>query len=174
MTAALAVPTAAPVRIATVHPAPRREPPFDDELPRHQLCLVRGRDRELPFPEPPAADGGTPATRRADLPDPAAWGRRLLIGITETAAGRRPLNQVAALLAPPVHRGLILEFERAAALGCRHWLHAAIVRSVRVSEPGEGVAELSATLQTAGRVRALALRLEAQHGRWRCTSLQIG
>jgi hypothetical protein len=45
---------------------------------------------------------------------------------------------------------------------------------VRASEPSDGVAELCATVDVGGRVRALALRLEEQHGRWRCTRLQLG
>lgn len=176
MTAALAVPTTTPQeapRAATIRPAPRREPPFDDELVRPRLCLIRGRDQELPFPE----DGQAAVERQVhheNLPDPAVWGRRLLIGLAETAAGRRPLNQVAALLAPAVYRGIGMEFERAGVRGTRHWLHSMLVRNVRVSEPSEGVAELCATVQTKGRVRAVALRLDAHQGRWRCSSLQLG
>jgi len=48
------------------------------------------------------------------------------------------------------------------------------VRTGHASSPSEGVAELSATLQAGPRVRAIALRLEARHGRWRCTRLQLG
>ena len=179
MTAALAlVHTAdapAPAkRIPTVVPAPRREPPFDDELPTPWLHVVRAGHRELPFPESAAQLTETATTRRSDLPDPTAWTRRLLIGLTEVAAGRRPLNQVAALLNPSVARGLGGDFERAAARGARHWLHRANVRNVHVTEPRDGVAELAATLQAGGRVRAIALRLEARHGHWRCTRMQIG
>jgi hypothetical protein len=92
----------------------------------------------------------------------------------ETAAGRRPLHQLAALLSPSVSKGLGADFERAAQGGRAHWLHRASVRSVRVSEPAEGVAELCATVETGRRVRAIAMRLEAHHGRWRCTRLQLG
>jgi hypothetical protein len=45
---------------------------------------------------------------------------------------------------------------------------------MRVAEPAAGVAELCATVETGRRVRAIAIRLEAQHGRWRCTRLQLG
>lgn len=172
MTAALAGSAA---RAVVVRPAPLREPPFDDELPDPRLLPGRF-DQRLPFdlttvrevawrPTPPRPRG---------LPDPGAWGRRLVIGMIETAAGRRPLHQLGALLSPAVCRGLGADFERAAHSGRPHWLHRATVRSVRVAEPVEGVAELCATVETGRRVRALAMRIEEHRGRWRCTRLQLG
>jgi hypothetical protein len=157
-----------------VRPAPPRDPPFDDELPA--LTAVPGPyDQRLPFDWPPARPVWRPTPPRpSGLPEPGPWGRRLLVGMIETAAGRRPLHQLAALLSQSVSRGLGADFERAARLGTPHWLHRATVRSVRAAEPTDGVAEISATLQTGQRVRAVALRLEAHQGRWRCTRLQLG
>ena len=171
MTAALVAPASS--RVVHVRPAPRREPPFDDEIAPRALRLVRGVDRELPFPEPVVGELGLGTTSRADLQDPASWARRLLLGLAETAAGRRPLHQVAALLSPPVSRGIGADFDRAAQAGRRHWLHQAAVRTVLVSEPSPGVAEIAATVQAGRRVHAVALRLEARHGRWRCVRLQM-
>ncbi|PZS37067.1 MAG: hypothetical protein DLM58_00205 [Pseudonocardiales bacterium] len=162
-------------RPMTVRPAPRREPPFDDEIPPRHLYAVGPLDQQLPFEPTIRHDRGL-APRpvlRTDLPDPALWGRRLLIGIIETAGGRRPLQQLAALLSPSVAQGLGADFERAAQRRRPHWTHAAIIRSVRACEPAEGVAELCATVQVGSRVRAVALRLEAHHNRWRCTRLQF-
>lgn len=159
-----------------VRPAPRREPPFDDEvLPAH-LRLAGPLDRRLPFEErrtlAPHTVPGTALPQT--LPDPVGWGRRLLVGIIETAAGRRPLQQLAALLNHRVAYGLGADFERAARMNRPHWMHAALVRTVHASVPAEGVAELNATVQAGRRVRAVALRLEAHDGRWRCTKLQFG
>lgn len=169
--------TAEPVarRVISVRPAPRREPPFDDELPRRSLHLVGRYDQPLPFAAPTrrALVAPRPAAN-AGLPDPARWGRRLLVGVIETAGGRRPLQQLAALLSLSVARGLGADFERCARQGRPHWTHAAIVRSVRASEPADGVAELCATVGVGGRVRAVAMRLEARYGRWNCTRLQLG
>lgn len=161
----------------TVRPAPRREPPFDDELdpsiatgPLDQPLPFdewRPRPQRRPVPRPP-----TPA--RAALADPARWGRRLIIGIIETAAGKRPLHQLSALLSPGVAHGLVADFERAAKAGAPHWTSTATVGSVRVSEPAEGIAELSATVRHGARVRAVAMRLEVRHGRWCCTRLMLG
>jgi hypothetical protein len=160
-------------RLPTVRPAPRREPPFDDEVPH--LHRVGALDRPLPFARPlHPVPMPLRQPRRSELPDPALWGRRLLVGITETAAGKRPLQQLAALVSPSVAHGLGAEFERAAATGRRHWLATATLRSVRAAEPAEGAAELSATLLAGSRVRAVAMRLDAREGRWRCTRLQLG
>lgn len=171
MTAALAIPARNPV---VIRPAPRREPPFDDELSVADPAFTPF-NRQLPFDRPSHPTVWVPRPRRASmLPDPAAWGRRLVIGLIETAGGHRPAQQVAALLSPSVHRGLCGDFERARRSGPGHWLQRASVRTVRSSEPSDGVAELCATVEAGGRVRALALRLEEQHGRWRCTRLQLG
>lgn len=159
-----------------VRPAPRREPPFDDELPAH-LQLAGPLDRRLPFEERKAGfvlrpQPGIPLPHT--LPDPISWGRRLLVGIIETAGGRRPLQQLSALLSARVAFGLRTDFERAARLNQPHWTHAAAIRTVHASIPAEGVAEVNATVQAGRRVRAVALRLEAHDGRWRCTRLQLG
>lgn len=158
-----------------VRPAPRREPPFDDELPESCIPPVSALDRPLPFVrvlEPPA-----PVIRpRWDsaLPDPALWARRLLVGIVEVAGGKRPLQQLGGLLSPAISHGLRTDFHRAIALRARHWTHAATVRSIRASEPTPGIAEVCATLQIGRRVRAVALRAEEHQGRWLCTRLQLG
>ena len=51
---------------------------------------------------------------------------------------------------------------------------AEVVRSVHVSEPVDGVAEVCAIVQQGPRCRAIALRLEGIDGRWQCTALHIG
>jgi hypothetical protein len=116
----------------------------------------------------------TAPVRCGHLPDPVLWSRRLLVGIIEAAGGKRPLHQLAGVLSPSIAHGLRTDFHRAIALRTRHWAHAATVRSVRVCEPCPGVAEITATLQHGRRVRAVALRAEADQGRWRCTRLQLG
>lgn len=181
MTTAVAHPSpaarpSAPVRPPlhiVVRPAPPREPPFDDEITTPSP--VTPWDQRLPFERRPAPVTRLPLrTRPPGLPDPATWGRRLLVGLIEAADGRRPLPQLAAMLSPSVTRGLAADFDRAARAGTPHWLHRTGVRTLRAAEPAEGVAELCATLEAGRRVRAVALRLEEQHGRWRCTRLQLG
>jgi hypothetical protein len=180
MTAALdhASTTAEPRRRpVTVRPAPRREPPFDDEIPQRHLTLVGPHDRPLPFA--PSRRRLTQAhdefarqpTGRGELPDPAGFGRRLLIALLETMAGRRAPQQLSTHLSTGVFSGLVTDLDRG---GRRTWAKPAVLRSVRVCEPADGVAELSAVVQTGNRFRAIAARLEGLDGRWRCVRLQIG
>jgi hypothetical protein len=164
-------------RAVVIRPAPVREPPFDDEIDTSAVRAGR-YDRPLPFrpaarrrPAVPLA-ALTPA--RAALPDPARWARRLLLGIIETAGGRRPLNQLTALLSPGVAHGLRTEFETAGRLGRPHWTHRGVIGSVRATEPSDQVAELCATVSDERRVHAVAIRLEVRHGRWCCTRLVLG
>jgi hypothetical protein len=176
MTAALRCPPAqptAPPRVV-VRPAPRREPPFDDELDA-PVAVVGPHTPRLPFAAVPAPVAWLPRpVRPRGLPDPERWARQLLIGMIETAGGRRPLPQLSALLSPSVSRGLAADFERSSRRGSPHWLHRAAVRTLRCAQPRDGVAELCAVLETGARVRAMALRLEEHRGRWRCTRIQLG
>jgi hypothetical protein len=164
----------APRRLLTVRPAPRREPPYDDESDRP--VGLNGYDLPLPFERTPVQPEAVAVRRRLDdeLPDPAVWGRRLLIGLVEAAAGKRPIHQLDEFLTPAIAHGLRSELQRADPFGRRHWLHGAMPRSVRAMQPCQGVAEISATVQVGARVRALALRVERRHERWRCTRIQLG
>ncbi len=164
--------TARPPLRVVVRPAPHREPPFDDEL---EAPIATRHDRWLPFElASPPAPRPVPPLRPHGLPDPEKWARRLLVGLIESADGRRPLHQLSALLSLSVHRGLVADFERVGAARTTHWLRNAGVSTVRGCEPARGVAELSATLRAGSRLRAIALRLEEHHGRWVCTRLQLG
>ncbi len=166
----------------TVRPAPRREPPFDDELaaaPVHQPRLVLldgGRQPRLPF------DDGTPARRsrspvrllpaRPVTPPAGRFGHSLVQGIVEVLNGLRPAGQLGAHLTPAIQAGLArdsAELRRFHTPG-----RPPVVTSVHVCEPAEGVAELSAVVSVAGRFRAIAARIEVAHGRWRCVRLQLG
>jgi Family of unknown function (DUF6459) len=177
MTAALqAVPAPLHVRpTVTVRPAPRREPPFDDELEILGAAPVGRLDQQLPFAAEPGRRPALFLVRDpSPLPDPSRFGHGLLTGLIEVAAGRRPHQQIARMLSPTISRGLRADLDRRLTEGRPHWIGRAIVRRVRSSSPAEGVAELSATVQSGGRVRAVALRLEDRHGVWCCTRLQWG
>ena len=152
--------------------APASAPPYDDEPgPRTPLRLVTPL---VAFPEalPYDDDAWLAASRTptAELPAAQDFARVLLQGVVEVLAGVRPLKQLQrdttleldarlseALSARPVPRGN------------RPALQA--VRSLHVQARPEGVAEVCATIRRGSRLVALALRLEGQDGRWRCTDL---
>jgi len=160
----------------TVRPAPPREPPFDDELPPRHLRLVGPHDRPLPFApsrrrltDPRDVFAAQP-TGRGQLPEPRWFGRRLLIAALEVIAGRRSPQQLAQHLSQAVLTGLIADRDKPR----RGWTQPAVLRSIRVCEPADGVAEISAVIQIGPRFRAVAARLEGLDGRWRCVRLQLG
>jgi len=180
MTAVLAEPDPRPTNSITVRAAPRREPPFDDERPQRHLALVGPHDRPLPFAGPSRrrlTERRDPfavrPTSRGELPDPTAFGRRLLVAMLEALGGRRSLHQLSPHLSQRVYSGLAGDLERPGRV--RAWRsERPVVRSVRVCEPADGIAEVSAVVQVGPRCRAIAARLEGLDGRWRCVRLQIG
>lgn len=164
-----------------LHPAPRREPPFDDERPR-RLSLVGPLDQPLPFHEAPQPsrlrlsrevdDFDPQPTSRQHLPDPDPFTRRLLIAIIETGTGRRSARQLLAYTSPSVQAGLARDAGRIERLGTA--ARPATLHSLHLDEPADGVIEAAAVVRLGDRFRAIALRLEGLDGRWRCVRLQIG
>jgi hypothetical protein len=157
-------------------------PPLTDDREPVRL-LVPGRRARRPVPPPGprprpdlpvAADDaefGPAWSRRADLPDPQSAGRRLVTLALESFAGRRPVGQLRPLVSP----GLFTALSAGRRPGwCAEGTAPLLISSVRVSEPVDGVAEVSAVARRAGRAHAVAARLEGIDGRWRCTALQIG
>ena len=113
---------------------------------------------------------GRQRTPRTELPDPgprAAAAVRLLL---EVLGGDRPPRQVAGWVSAAVLAGL----ESRAATSRRALPRRPVLRSVRVSEPADGVAEVCAVVQLAHRYRAVALRLDGLDGRWTVTALHVG
>lgn len=159
--------------------APDREPPFDDEIPPGHLRLVSSWDRPLPF-DYSASPQATPAAGRSGLiappasalPDPDQWGRRFLIALLETAAGRRPMNQLARHMTLAVLTGLRGDPAAIARLAPQR--RPGSLRTVRSSRPDTSVAEFSAVIQVGPRYRAVAARFEEYDNSWRCVRLQIG
>ena len=132
--------------------------------------------------DPYLDDFGPQPTGRDQLPEPRAWGGRLVQALVEVLAGDRPAGQlvrwtssevyddVTALVPVGAHRG---PDRRARPPGTGRSPRAA-VRSVHVTEPADGIAEVAATVSRGRRTTAVALRLEGLDGRWQCTALELG
>ena len=176
---AVAPGTRAPLRLQVV-PTPQ-PPPQDPRIPvRLVVPGVRPpRPPHRPGPRPRAEvsrptgdrDFGPTWSSRSELPDPRHEGRRLLTMTLEALAGRRPLNQVQSLTSPGVYTALT---RGGRPPWCRGGTAPLVVGPVHLSEPVDGVAEISAVARRAGRAHAVAARLEGIDGRWRCTALQVG
>lgn len=120
---------------------------------------------------------GPQSTSRADLPEPGPWSAQIAQAIVEVMSGLRPAAQVVRWTTPQVYavvarRGALAARRRAS--GARASTGRAMVRSVHVCEPADGVAECSVVVSEGQRVRAMAVRLSGQDGRWRVEALQIG
>jgi hypothetical protein len=168
----------------SIRPAPRREPPFEDELPSRHLSLLGPHDQPLPFR---ALDASAPSrlrlvtesdpfaaqpTGRTELPALPIFARRLLIAVIEAATGRRSAGQLSQHTSPGVQAGLARDAGRISRLGTA--ARPATLHSMHIAEPADGVAEIAATVRVGSRFRAIALRLEGLDGRWQCVRLQIG
>jgi hypothetical protein len=184
-------------------PLPCCEPPYDDELgpapadwspPERSAALGIQGTLALAFvlpsglpavPEPPpglhlVAEDTTPLdefgprpTGRAALPAPRTWAGRVVQAIVEVLAGVRPATQLVRWTTAEVYE------EISSRVLAGHGSHAdgpprGVVRSLHVSEPADGVAEVCALVRRGARSTVIALRLEGRDGRWQCTALELG
>lgn len=157
---------------------PDCEPPFDDERSAtsriQQLRQgVKAKPRTIApdkilDAEVPGwsqdADIGVRRTATAELPAARRSGQLLARALVEVLSGQRPLPQLRMHCAPEVFAGL--QGRPISTGGLSHLL------TVRVCEPADGVAEVSAVFRRGDRVRAVAFRIQGVDGRWRVTALQ--
>lgn len=113
-------------------------------------------------------------TPRSALPEPRGWAARLVQAMVEVVAGDRPSSQLVRWTSEDVYQTVRQQVSpsadrRPAALAATR----AVVRSVHVCEPADGVAEACALVQRGARATAIALRLEGVDGRWQCTALEF-
>jgi hypothetical protein len=118
-------------------------------------------------------DFGPLPTRRSQLPEPRSWAGRVVQAIIEVLAGVRPASQLVRWTTADVYDVIT---SRAAALRPAPEQDAprGVVRSLHVTEPADGVAEVCALVRRGARSTAVALRLEGMDGRWQCTALELG
>jgi hypothetical protein len=166
--------TTVPVRALRRVPPPAIEPaavPFDGAVPptlRQPALVVAesssvGARRPAPLAVVAREGCAPPPTPRSSLPDARVWTRRLVTGVLEVQAGIRPPVQLARYLDERVFAALRRSQRAGSGQGSGR------LRSVRISEPNDGVVEATAIIERAGRCSAVALRLEGIDGRWVCT-----
>lgn len=164
---ALAPPVGAPDQ-PPPHALPRRTPlrlvpdlPDDEDAVHEVPC----DDLDLEpacYPAPPV-----------DRP----WVGRLTQALLEVLAGERPHTQLLPWTSDRVFRAVTRRVTVAARMRStvvdltrRPRLQ---LGSIRVTEPAAGVAEVCAVVRRGDRCQAVALRLEAWRGRWRCTAFEL-
>jgi Family of unknown function (DUF6459) len=136
-------------------------------------------------PEPPpglhliANDTGSPdefgprPTGRAALPAPRTWAARVVQAIVEVLSGVRPATQLVRWTTEEVYEQISARV-LAGRGGDVDGPPRGVVRSLHVSEPADGVAEVCALVRRGARSTAVALRLEGMDGRWQCTAIELG
>jgi hypothetical protein len=165
----------APVLGLRLLPAPCSEPPYDDERPGGRPLPLRPRSfgarplRIVPA-LPQDETWGAERTPVSDLPPARPFAHALVQRLLEVLAGVRPLAQLQRDTSLDVYDALErVVTTRARVEGPRPDGRA--VRSIRVQQRPEGIAEVSATVRRGRRYGAVALRLEGVDGAWRCTEL---
>jgi hypothetical protein len=176
---------------AQLRSAPPLEPPYDDDLvdpsaePLLGLVPALVRSEELPFERPHrglritrkrsnADDMFDPQpTPRAALPDPGRHAAHVLQAMLEVLARRRPLQQLLPWTSEDVYEELTAWHYRTWSRHTAERMSPAVLRSIKVSEPADGVAEITAVIRHGDRARAVVLRLEGIDGRWHCTLLRM-
>ena len=110
--------------------------------------------------------------------DPAAWAARITHAMLEVMTGIRPAPQVLRWTSPEVYavlarRNALVARRVAEGRAPRTRPRISVLR-MRVCEPADGVAEAAVVVRDGSRVRAVAIRLVGQDGKWRVSALQIG
>lgn len=116
-------------------------------------------------------------TPRSELPDPVPLLRSLTQGVLEVLAGVREVDQLARWFSEDAYRTLVtranLSARARSARGVSPARPTFEIRSIRVSEPVDGVVEAVVVVAGPGRTRAVAIRLEGLDRRWRASSLAV-
>ncbi|GAA3240038.1 Rv3235 family protein [Actinocorallia longicatena] len=116
-------------------------------------------------PAPGSARGTPPGPPDDDLP---AAADRILWITAEIFAGRRAFRQLAALSTAELAE--VLQRQEQPAIPTRPGPPR--IRNRRIQRPGDGVAEVTATVIIGGRIQPIAVRLVLLRGRWRCAALE--
>jgi hypothetical protein len=155
-----------PIPVAEPHPALGVLPPQDDDRPGQDVLplAAAGVRSRVAQPWQPARPPG--------LPDPAEWAGQVARVALEVATGLRPPAQLVRWSTQPVLAALTRRHALAQRGGGRP--ARAAVRCLRVCEPAPAVAEVAAVVTDGTRVRALALRMEGEGGRWRISAFELG
>jgi Family of unknown function (DUF6459) len=130
---------------------------------------------DLAGPGPAAALGAASVTLTASAGHacgPRGWAVQFTQAALEVVAGLRPPTQLLRWTTEEVQ--VALQRRHALALRAGERPRRLRVRSVHVSTPVDGVAEVAAIVGDGVRYRAFAFRMEGYDERWRVTAIDLG
>jgi Family of unknown function (DUF6459) len=157
--------TAVQGSLALAPALPTGLPPVPEAASSLRLVDLADHSRSMPAPDRPRRINSSVV----EPPDPRSWSALLAQGIAEALSGHRPPQQLIRWTDEDVYEMVTHRLAgRVRAQGIRPR-----VRSVRICRPRTEAVEVTAVVDAAGRYRALAFRLEADDGQWRCTALDI-
>lgn len=117
-------------------------------------------------------------SRTEDLPDPISAAGQLAQILLEVMTAVRPAHHVHRWVSDEVRTTVVRRHKVAlsrAVPGTSRQIRPRIrVLGVRACEPADGVAEAAVVLWDGLRVRAMALRLVGQDGRWTVHTMELG
>jgi hypothetical protein len=100
-----------------------------------------------------------------DLPDIDQWVSRYVLSVIEVWSGKRAPMQLARWSHKKVYEVVLSSIRPRSALPK--------IRNIYISQPIDGVAEVTVTLRYDERVRSLVLRFEGVDKRWLCTEMVV-
>ena len=101
----------------------------------------------------------------SELPEIGEWIGKYVVSLVEICGGKRPVQQLARW----THR---ITYQHIVKI-MGSWKPLPKIRKFYISQPLEGIVEVTVTLRFEERVRALALRFEGVERRWICTKLEL-
>ena len=139
-------------------------PPTPPKIPK--LYLV-------PTPDNLEGEETDPAFARRpsplnELPKLGEWTEIYIVSVLEIFNGKRPIQQIARWTHRQTYQRILTELKNS-----RLWKPRPKIRKIYISQPLEGIAEVTVTLRFEERVRAMFLRFEGVEQRWICTQLEL-
>lgn len=111
------------------------------------------------------------------LPDPIALLPSIATLIVEVISGARPVDHLASIVSDQVYEKLrarqVIKARADAAAGIPKLVPKFSVTRVHAESPALGIIESVVLLSSKARTRAVTIRLEPIHARWRATNVSV-
>jgi len=111
------------------------------------------------------------------LPDPVELLPSIATLIVEVISGARPVDHLAAIVSDQVYEKLrarqVIKARADAAAGMPKLVPKFAVTRVHAESPALGIIESVVLLSSKARTRAVTIRLEPVHSRWRATNVSV-